>query len=218
MGCGMVKEKPTLLLMERLQRPQSKQRDGWLALKRENRALLCGTTLVIFGTHLFPGGHEGRVWVPKPHAEEGTLLVPPLSERDEPTLQQLGAWRVRLSRLAEGVSNTKMSGSSSDGSAGRGSGGGGGGGGGRNAMPEVAWQIVGGLISYVLPGQSAYAVGSSTVAQVDALRTLKGETWDVLLGSFPQIVPAGEAQGGDVLVELECMPRSECNIQVHGGE
>lgn len=37
LACGLVKEKPILLLMERLQRPASKRRDGWLALKRENK-------------------------------------------------------------------------------------------------------------------------------------------------------------------------------------
>ena len=41
---------------------------------RENRALLTGTTRVIFAGDGFPGTHEGRVWVPQPHAPEGTPL------------------------------------------------------------------------------------------------------------------------------------------------
>ena len=39
LGSGLVKERPVLQLMERLQRPAHKQRDGWLALKRENLVL-----------------------------------------------------------------------------------------------------------------------------------------------------------------------------------
>ena len=35
--CGLVKEKPTTLLLERLRRPPAKRKDGWLTLKREKR-------------------------------------------------------------------------------------------------------------------------------------------------------------------------------------
>jgi hypothetical protein len=76
-------------------------------------------------------------------------------------------------------------------------------------MPEVAWRISEGRICYRLPGRSAYAVGSTSSAQVEALRALKGETWGVLLASFPQIVPSGQAEGDEVLVELECVHWSE---------
>ena len=37
----------------------------------------------------------------------------------------------------------------------------------------------------------------------------KGETWGVLLASFPQIVPSGQLEGDEVLVELECVHWSE---------
>jgi tRNA(Ile)-lysidine synthetase-like protein len=198
LGCGLVKERPTLILMERLQRPLHKQRDGWIALKRENRALLCGGTLIIFAAHLFPGGHQGRVWVPRPHAPEGTPLDAP-KPGEHPVERRLGAWRVRLSR-ANASCEASAGNVLGDGAAGSGGGG---------AMPEVAWRISEGRICYRLPGRSAYAVGSTSSAQVEALRALKGETWGVLLASFPQIVPSGQAEGDEVLVELECVHWSE---------
>ena len=81
-------------------------------------------------------------------------------------------------------------------------------------MPTFGWSIAEGRITYTLPGCTGYAVGSSTVAQVDALKALKGEMWGVLLSAFPQIVPSGEPAGGEVLVELECCDRASC-AQMH---
>jgi hypothetical protein len=45
---------------------------------------------------------------------------------------------------------------------------------------------------------------------VDGLHGLRGETWGVLLGAFPQVVGAGDAARGRVKVELDCVaPRIE---------
>ena len=41
-------------------------------------------------------------------------------------------------------------------------------------------------------------------AVATALRALRGETWGVLMGAFPQVVPAGEPSGGEVQVDIMC--------------
>ena len=92
LGCGLVRERPIRLLMERLQKPSKARKDGWFALKRENKCFMVGTTLVIFSSHVFPGHHDGRVWVPAAHAEEGTRI-----DLDGGKWTTLGAWRVRVS-------------------------------------------------------------------------------------------------------------------------
>ena len=99
LGSGLVKEQPVLLLIERLRRPEAKRKDGWLALKKDNRALLVGNCLVLFRSPTFPGRHEGRVWQPRPHAEPGTALEAPRGGRV--TVHRLGPWTVTLSRTTD---------------------------------------------------------------------------------------------------------------------
>lgn len=191
LGSGLVKERPIHFLIERLAKPTGPKRDGWLALKRENRALLSGTTLVIFAPDAFPGRHEGRVWVPTPHAPEGTPLAPPAPGR--PTKAQLGLWRVTLTIASEATDATASgtagqetaNGEARD--AGVGS---------RGSAPAALWPVVAGCIHYTLPAHASYAVGSTTHPQAEALRGLRGETWGVVLGGFPQIVGVGEPREG----------------------
>ena len=190
LGCGLVKERPIQLLIERLRKPAHLRRDGWLALKRENRALLTGTTLVIFAAPVFPGRHDGRVWVAAPHAPEGTSLPAPRTAK--PTEAQMGLWTVRLTAGADG----------GDGDGGRDEGDLGS----RGSAPAAVWPVVAGVVRYTLPGHASYAVGSATHPQVDALSKLRGETWGVLMGAFPQIVGVGEPTEGRVLVEIVCSP------------
>jgi hypothetical protein len=218
LGSGLVKERPLVLLLERLAKPPTPKRDGWLALKRDNRALLTGTTLVIFAPHVFPGRHDGRVWLPAPHAPDGTELAAPTHE--QPTVACLGAWRVTLSTLAQ--RDDRDAGSGGEDGAGGGSGGMGGMGGGsggsgvggagsggccKGSAPAALWPVVAGRVRYTLPGRTVYAVGSPTTPQVPALRQLRGETWGIAMGALPQVVAAGEpsSDGGEVLVEMECM-------------
>ena len=89
LGVGLVKDKPLKQLLARLVLPPAKRRDGWLTLKKEARALLVGTTLVLM-RDVFPGHHEGRVWVADNHAPVGTPVGPP------PSAASLGSWRVTL--------------------------------------------------------------------------------------------------------------------------
>jgi len=96
LGVGLIKEKPLLQLLERLALPAAKRRDGWLSLKKEARALLVGTTLVLF-RDIFPGHHEGRVWVAEPAAPAGT----PVGRA--PSTARLGGWQLTL---REGAAST----------------------------------------------------------------------------------------------------------------
>ena len=105
LGTGLIKERPILLLIERLQRPAAKRKDGWLALKRDNRALLVGTTLVIFRSSAFPGKHVGRVWHATAHADEGTALVGPSESNRHRVTHRLGPWRVELSHTCDAFGN-----------------------------------------------------------------------------------------------------------------
>ena len=135
------------------------------------------------------------MWVPLPHAMEGTHLGAPSAQ--SPLEQRLGAWTVRLSCCCDELTGSGSV--SQEATAGQ-----------RHATraarePTCLWWVVEGRVRYRLPARSAYAVGSCTRAQVDALRDLKGDMWTVLLAAIPQIIPAGEAcEGHDVLVELEC--------------
>ena len=54
----------------------------------------------------------------------------------------------------------------------------------------------------------SYAVGSSTHAQVESLKQLKGETWGLMMGAFPQIIQVGEPTGGDGCVRVEILASS----------
>lgn len=206
LGCGLVKERPIHLLIERLRKPQGQRKDGWLALKRENRALLIGTTLVIFASDVFPGRHEGRVWVPTPHATEGAPLAAPVS--GAPTEVSFGMWCARLTRLplrdtarhdgdggefrADSTPSDRRSG----------------------GAPAALWNVLAGYVRYTLPVHASYAVGSATHPQVEALRQLRGELWGVALGALPQIVGVGQPEvlesmemlvaGEEVLVEIFC--------------
>ena len=95
LGCGLVKEGAISILLERLQRPPEKQ-DGWLQLRGPRRcALLDGGTLTMFRDVVFPGGHEGRTFVPAAHAAEGTA-IPGTS-----ATVALGPWRVRVVPAAQ---------------------------------------------------------------------------------------------------------------------
>ena len=200
LGTGLVREKPLLLLMERLGREPSRRRDGWLALKRDNRALLVGTTLVLFDIGLFRGHHEGRVWMAEPHAAEGEELRAPSS--GAPSVARLGAWVVTLS-MAAGRGDESEEPPPRPAAAGNGGGGGGG------APPAVLWSIAAGRVRYVLPGRTAYAVGCVSTAQAPPMLSLRGELWAPLLGAVPQVVEAGApSDSGDVLVELEYAPPS----------
>ena len=76
----------------------------------------------------------------------------------------------------------------------------------RGSAPAAVWPVVAGVVRYTLPGHASYAVGSATHPQVDALSKLRGETWGVLMGAFPQIVGVGEPTEGRVLVEIVCSP------------
>ena len=203
LGSGLVKERPIYILMERLGKvvaasssPSIKcAKDGWLALKRENRSLLVGTTLVLFGSHIFPGRHEGRVWHPEAHAPEGTPIEAPVFL---PTVAQLGAWTVRLTRFSSRASAEAEDDDSEDG----------GNGGSNGGAPAALWRVVSGRIAYTLPMHASYAVGSSTHAQVESLKQLKGETWGLMMGAFPQIIPVGEPTGGDGCVRVEILASS----------
>ena len=76
------------------------------------------------------------------------------------------------------------------------------------SAPSVMWSVVAGRVCYRLPGHTAYAVGSSKLPQVPELRQLRGDTWGVLMGAFPQVIAAGEPTDGDVLVEIHCVERT----------
>ena len=54
LGVGLIKDKPLKQLLARIALPAAQWRDGWLSLKKEARALLRGTTLVLF-RDVFPG-------------------------------------------------------------------------------------------------------------------------------------------------------------------
>lgn len=231
---GLVKERPTQLLIERLEKLAAqpaggghKRRDGgWLALKRENRAFLSGGALAIFASHVFPGHHEGRDWVPRPHAPEGMHLdAPAADEPSAPIEVRCGAWKVRLSRVASSASTAPASAvdtrshegnaapaesdaksdAESDPALHAGS-----------TAPAIVWAIVSGHVCYTLPGCSAYTIGSSTHAEVDALRELRGEVWGVMVGSLPQVICAGEPLGGDVRVEIDCMRDARIDADAEG--
>ena len=219
LGVGLVKERAAQLLVERLQRPLHKQRDGWLALKRDTRTLLVGTRLILFAPHLFPGEHQGRVWVPRAHASEGTPLdAPParafahIPPEAEPRAYRMGGWRVRLRAVSnsgdEGEEESATGGVASAGAAADlaneacvGS------------EPAALWQIARGRLVYALPRHDRYAVGSSTQPQVEPLEALRGEVWGALLAAFPQIVGVGPPRRGTVLVELECMHRDAAQAE-----
>ena len=200
LGVGLVKERAALLLMERLQRPAHKRKDGWLSLKREIRALLVGTRLVLFAPHLFPGEHHGRVWVARPHAAEGTRLDPP-AEGAETTESWFGPWHVRLRLLPAAATDADATGdafaaggsSTSEVVSVLGS------------EPSVLWRLAEGHMAYMLPRHPEYTIGSSTHAQVGALEGLRGEVWAALLAAFPQVIGVGQPScSGWVRVELTC--------------
>jgi tRNA(Ile)-lysidine synthetase-like protein len=200
LGVGLVKERAALLLMERLQRPAHKRKDGWLSLKREIRALLVGTRLVLFAPHLFPGEHHGRVWAARPHAAEGTRLDPP-AEGTETTESVFGPWHVRLRLLpaagtdADATGDAFAAGGSSTSEVVSVLG----------SEPSVLWRLAEGRIAYMLPRHPEYAIGSSTHAQVGALEGLRGEVWATLLAAFPQVIGVGQQScSGWVRVELTC--------------
>ena len=180
---------------------------------------------MLFAPRLFPGQHEGRVWVPKPHAPEGLLFeAPATAPSTAPATAEdlegardgvrLGAWRLRLRRMA--ADGGAADGGAADGGAAEG--------GAESGVsergsalqpPEIAacvgnepaalWRLAEGRLSYTLPGRTHYAVGGSATPQLEAFDGLRGEVWAGLLAAFPQIVCAGEPSGGPVRVELECV-------------
>ena len=186
---------------------------------------------MLFAPRLFPGQHEGRVWVPKPHAPEGLLFeAPATAPSTAPATAEdlegardgvrLGAWRLRLRRMA--ADGGAADGGAADGGAadgGAAEGGAAEGGvperGSALQPPEIAacvgnepaalWRLAEGRLSYTLPGRTHYAVGGSATPQLEAFDGLRGEVWAGLLAAFPQIVCAGEPSGGPVRVELECV-------------
>lgn len=93
---GLIKDKPLKQLLARIALPVAKQRDGWLSLKKEARALLVGSTLVLF-RDVFPGHHEGRVWVADSPAPVGTPVAPP------PSAARLGSWQVTLRLVTDAL-------------------------------------------------------------------------------------------------------------------
>ena len=111
----------------------------------------------------------------------------------------MGAWTVRLTRISSRASAEAEDDDSEE----QGSEGGGNGG-----APAALWRVVSGRIAYTLPMHGSYAVGSSTHAQVESLKQLKGETWGLMMGAFPQIVPVGEPTGGDGCVRVEILASS----------
>ena len=96
LGVGLIKDKPLKQLLARIALPAAKRRDGWLSLKKEARALLVGTTLVLF-RDVFPGHHEGRVWVADSPAPVGTPVAPP------PSAARLGGWQVTLRLVTDAL-------------------------------------------------------------------------------------------------------------------
>ena len=61
-----------------------------------------------------------------------------------------------------------------------------------------------GRVCYSLPSHASYAVGSATHPQVEALRALRGESWGVVLGAFPQIIGVGEPEEeAEIAVRVE---------------
>ena len=91
LGAGLVRERPLLALLERLERGGPRL-DGFIALKKENRTLLCGTTLVIFRSS-FLGPNDDDQASPPPAAGEQVVVALPA--------RRVGAWVVRASRGGE---------------------------------------------------------------------------------------------------------------------
>ncbi|KAL1520769.1 hypothetical protein AB1Y20_022335 [Prymnesium parvum] len=184
LGTGLIKERPIAVLMERVQRPEAKRRDGWIPLKADNRALVVGTTLVLFRKGAFPGEGRGAGWAGVPHAAEGLSLDGPSS--NSPVQYRLGAWRVQLSCTSLTPTAAPASRPSADP---------------HGACPELLWQLVTGQLSYVLPGSTKFLVGSTSEAQAPALRSFRGDCWKLLLQAIPQVVPGGLPTDGSVLIE-----------------
>lgn len=219
LGIGLVKEKAVEQLLERIRLPvgAKKQRDGWLALKKESRVLLSDGWLAFFRPGAFPGHHVGRNWVSTPHAPPGTLLYHP-PEGEETAAYQLGAWRVRLSRAggngATGALAPRGGGGSIDPSDKP------------NAQthspiappPSASdpplgsislWEILSGRFEYTLPARSEYRVaevietkGGFARAEAHALRHV-ASTWQGMLQAIPQVVEGGEPRAGKLTVGFE---------------
>ena len=166
-----------------------------LALKKETRAILCGTTLVLF-RDVFPGHHAGRVWVPAPPAPVGTPVAPPPSDA------RLGGWRVSLQDAGQATDSIVD---------------GGGGGGPANSGADGAspppptptarsvelLELLSGRFTFTLPeAAGGYAVGETQKCVTPALGALEAR-WPGLVTAIPQLVPVGEPLAGTVAVTYE---------------
>jgi len=205
LGIGLVKEKAVLVFLERLRTQRRAARGSWLALKKESRVLLTQEgLLVFFRPGVFNGHHEGRIWVPKAHAEEGELLsasglqgtcarnsegrdgasAPPSSlpsADDAPeALWRFGPWTVGLcaedSRVGAKTPNGEGCGAS-----------------------VTLLDLLRGEFRYKLPRHCSYQVGPTSRAVVPALRELSRE-WQGIIIAIPQVVGYGEPMQGEVTV------------------
>ena len=170
-----------------------------LALKKETRAILCGTTLVLF-RDVFPGHHAGRVWVPAPPAPVGTPVAPP------PSAARLGGWRASLQDADQDID------SAVDGDGGDGVGGGAANNGADGASPPPPTptarsvellELLSGRFTFTLPAAAGgYAVGETQKCVTPALGTLEAR-WPGLVTAIPQLVPVGKPIAGTVAVTYE---------------
>ena len=199
LGVGLIKEKPLKQMLARLALPAPKRRDGWLALKKETRAILCDTTLVLF-RDVFPGHHAGRVWVPEPPAPVGTAVAPP------PSSARLGGWRVTLRHAGQPV-GTGAGGGAVNADAGTADGADGADGAPpplptSPARPVELPELLSGRFTLVLPVAAGYAVGETQKCVMPALGALEAR-WPGMVTAIPQLVPVGELLPGTVAVTYE---------------
>lgn len=165
MQTGKIGERPLKIFRDRIMHDWRK--DGWVALKKENKSLLIEGSLLLFRSEFYPlqvknserGNSRGPVL--QPYVSQGTVVQGPAGP-DQPGVNHFGPWRVVLS-LAEGSGDER-------------------------AQPALTvWDVVEGTFSYRIPYAEEYQVNPEM--RCKALKQID----KVITDAIPIVIASGIA-------------------------